>query len=103
MNLCVFALYDVKASFFSAPMFFAHRGMAIRAVIELGSDLSTMVGRHPADYHLYELGLFDDQTGSFQVAPPLSLGPVLSFLPAASVAPPPSLFPLERGNGEARP
>lgn len=98
MKLLAFALFDSKASFFNTPFFMPHRGQAVRAVIELGSDLSTTVGRHPADFHLYEVGEFDDQTGILVPLPPTSLGPVLSMLPQAPGQRP--LFPAPTEAGE---
>lgn len=96
MMLLAFALYDTKAQFFSSPMFFGARGQALRAMIELGGDLSTTVGRHPADFVLYEIGEFDDQSGALHPLPPRSLGPVQALLPGS---PPVRVFG-ERSNGE---
>lgn len=84
-----FSLFDSKTGFFHVPFFMPHAGHAIRAVMDLGQDLSTSVGRHPADYILYAVGSFDDQTGTFHVKHPEAIGSVLSFLP--NKAPP--LFP----------
>lgn len=81
MKLFAFSLFDVGASYFNTPFFFGQKGQAVRAMIELGSDLSTTVGRYPSDFHLYVVGTFDDQTGVLERVAPESLGPVLSFLP----------------------
>lgn len=77
-----FALYDTKAGLFHVPFFFPHMGQAIRACIDLAGDLSTIVGRHPSDFALYEIGLYDDATGTFSATNPANLGLVSSFLPA---------------------
>lgn len=77
-----FALYDTKAGMFHAPFFMPHMGQAIRAVIDLGTDLNTTVGRHPSDFALYDLGTFDDSTGVMSPTPPSNLGLVSGFLPA---------------------
>lgn len=82
MNLIAFAFYDTKASFFSAPFFMSHRGQALRAAMDLGSDLSTTIGKYPTDFVLYELGTFDDQTGVLTAINPVSLGPVQALLPS---------------------
>lgn len=81
MMLKMFSLLDTKAGFFHTPFFFAHVGQAVRACVDLGSDLSTQVGRHPADYALYFLGDWDDQTAAFHPANPENLGLVVSMLP----------------------
>ncbi|WNK12661.1 MAG: nonstructural protein [Microvirus sp.] len=91
MRLKAFALLDTKVSAFHTPFFMAHTGHAIRACGELGADLSTTVGRHPADFILYEIGEFDDSRGSLLPHDlPINLGPVLAFIPQRS----PSATPL---------
>lgn len=81
MNLIAFALLDIKTGHFNTPFFMTHHGSAIRAVMDLGGDLSTTVGRHPADFVLCEVGLFNDQTGHMLTEQVRQLGTVLSFLP----------------------
>lgn len=81
MMLKAFSLLDQKVGTFSPPFFMAHVGQAIRAVTDLGQDLNTTVGRHPADFALCQVGAFDDQTGQFEAMVPLHLGLVLGFLP----------------------
>lgn len=81
MLILAFSFFDTKAQIFSAPFFMAHRGQALRAAIDLGTDLQTTVGKYPADFVLYELGTFDDQTGTLTHSAPFSMGPVSSFLP----------------------
>lgn len=89
MILKAFALLDTKVSAFHTPFFMAHVGHAIRACGELGADLSTTIGRHPADFHLYEIGSFDDATGRFSAYDVLvSHGPVLAFVPRRDSATP---------------
>lgn len=81
MILKAFSLLDTKVGMFSAPFFLAHTGQAIRAVMDLGADQNTTVGRHPSDFCLCEVGFFDDQSGELQRVQPLQLGTVASFLP----------------------
>lgn len=88
MKLKAFCLLDTKAGIFHVPFFMAHVGQAVRACIDLGSDLSTTVGRHPADFALCEVGAFDDQTGVLEAVPPQQLGTVASMLPQRQPAPP---------------
>lgn len=81
MILKAFALLDTKTGAFGTPFFMHHVAQAVRACIDLGGNLDTTVGRHPADYALVELGTFDDQTGVLQAIPPHNLGTVAGFLP----------------------
>lgn len=90
MNLIMFSLFDTKTGTFATPFFMNHRGAAFRAVMDVASDMTTSIGRHPADYALYELGLFDDQTGRLEPCHPLNLGSAVQFLPSPTPAP---LFP----------
>lgn len=76
-----FALYDTKGGMFHVPFFFPHMGQAIRACIDIGSDPNTIIGRHPSDFALYCIGLYDDSNGTMQATPPENLGLVSSFLP----------------------
>lgn len=81
MILKAYSFLDTKTGIFSTPFYFLHEGQAIRAAIDIGSDLSTSVGRHPADYHLYFIGEFDDNTGLYSVVGPVGMGAVIAFLP----------------------
>lgn len=81
MKLLAFTLLDMKTGHFNTPFFMTHPGQAIRAIIDLGQDPSTTIGRHPADFVLCQLGGFDDQTGAFDQVVPQQLGTVASFLP----------------------
>lgn len=82
MIVKAFCLLDIKTGIFNTPFFMAHTGQAIRACIDLGQDMNTTVARHPADFMLCEIGVFDDQSGLVDPRPPLQLGTVASFLPA---------------------
>jgi hypothetical protein len=81
MILLVFAVYDSKAGFFEVPFFVQHKGQAIRAVIDLGSDLQSRIGRYPTDYSLFQIGTYDQDTGILFATAPDNLGVVQSFLP----------------------
>lgn len=67
MILSIYALHDRVAGYYGAPFFMGSNGEAVRAVTELARDLSTQVGRHPADFALYHLGEFDNVTGQFHI------------------------------------
>lgn len=81
MILKAFSLMDSKVQAFHAPFFMSHVGHAIRACAELAMDRNTTVGRHPADFILYEVGTFDDQTGVLRnLELVVNHGPVLTFI-----------------------
>lgn len=65
----VYTLYDVKAQQYNQPFYFPNHALARRATSELVIDLTTTVGRHPADFKLYYLGHYHDDTGAFELLP----------------------------------
>lgn len=87
MIIKAFSLLDTKTGMFNLPFFLSHEGAAIRAVIDLGGDMNTTVGRHPADFQLYYIGWFDDQTGIMTPDKQIAYGTVLSLMPTRSPAP----------------
>lgn len=98
MKLLVFTLLDMKTGHFNTPFFMTHPGQAIRAIMDVGQDPNTTVGRYPADFVLCQLGAFDDQTGSFDQQVPQQLGTVASFLPTAAA----QTLPLFSLNGDGQ-
>lgn len=76
-----YALLDTKSGIYSAPWFFPHDSYAIRAVVELGRDVTSMVGKYPADFVLCRLGTFDDVVGCLaSPVPVVSLGLVAALI-----------------------
>ena len=67
MILRIFSVRDAKADAFLQPMFMQSRGVALRAFSDSCMDSSHMFNRHPEDYCLYELGIWDDGKGSFEL------------------------------------
>lgn len=63
MRLNAYSLYDSKALNYSPPFYAPAHGAAVRLVMDLAADRNTSVGRHPADYTLFFVGIFDDYTG----------------------------------------
>lgn len=63
----VVSVYDSAVDAFGRPFFVPTVGAATRSFVNevnrVGSD--NAMAQNPADYHLYELGTFDDQTGRF--------------------------------------
>lgn len=73
MKLVVCAIRDRAADVFGQPMFTASVGQAIRAFTDQinGSDRDqNVLARHPEDFDLYELGIYDDATGLFETGTP---------------------------------
>lgn len=69
MVVNAFSFFDRKGGMFSPPFFFPSRGQALRVAQDLANDLGTMIGKHPADFDFFQVGQFDDASGTFAGAP----------------------------------
>lgn len=98
MVLKIFSVYDSKAEFHNTPFFMQSRGEAIRGFKEMADDGQTAIGRHPADFTLFELGEYDNLKATFSLHPtPVSLGLALELrTPAAAAAGPQQSLPLRK-------
>lgn len=90
----VFTIYDAKAEAYLPPFYFAATGQALRAFADMANEREHQVGRHPADYTLFELGYFDDGDATFEAhQAKIPLGTAVEYV---NVSPQASLF---RNNG----
>lgn len=87
MILNVYTLFDTKALIFNTPFFAMNDGVAKRMCADLVADMSTTVGRHPADYVLYNLGTYNDNDGAFALASPRNhVIDIISLVPPPTTA-----------------
>lgn len=65
MKRFVVSVFDRKLAAYGQPWFVPAVGAAIRA---FGDEINGdgPAAKHPGDYDLYELGLFDEDTGKFE-------------------------------------
>ena len=63
MILNAYTIFDTKSLVFNTPFFTHTDGAATRMCADLVGDTNTSVGRHPADYVLYQIGTYDDHLG----------------------------------------
>lgn len=64
----VLATRDIKANVFGIPMFVPHIGLAIRSFgdeCRRKGDPQNVLGNHPEDFELVQLGEYDDESGCF--------------------------------------
>jgi len=71
MQLNAYSVYDNKSLVYGVPFFAPTDGSAIRSFRDLANDTNTTVGRHPGDFVLYCVGLYDDQQGALSGLSPL--------------------------------
>lgn len=69
MKLKVYSLYDSKAEAYLRPMFMPTKGIALRTIVDELENPNNNLSKHAADYTLFELGEFDDETGTITMHP----------------------------------
>lgn len=67
MKLCVFAVKDTAVMGFQVPQFIAHFGGAVRWFGDQCNDKATAFGQHPEDYEIHDLGVFETDTGDWDL------------------------------------
>jgi len=60
----IYSVYDSKSQSFTPPFFQHQEGMAIRTFGDCINNTEHTFGKHPEDYTLYDLGIYDDSTGT---------------------------------------
>lgn len=72
MILVVFSIKDIAADAFGRPFFVQTRALAVRSFsdeVNRKAD-DNMMNKHPSDFALYEIGLFDDSKGTITSSQP---------------------------------
>lgn len=82
MKMKAIAVRDIKTGLFDPPFFLRHTGDAVRQWSIVTKNPETKYGAHPADFDLYCLGEFDDETGMYE-----SISPVLHLANGATDIP----------------
>ncbi|WNK13489.1 MAG: nonstructural protein [Microvirus sp.] len=62
----MFSVFDSKVGVYAQPFFVPSRGAAVRSFSDACVDDSLPFKKHPADYRLFYLGVYDDVAGSFE-------------------------------------
>lgn len=63
MFLNAYALYDIKSQTYGMPFFAVSDPVAVRTAYDGYLMADSTVLRHPEDFTLYRLGLYDDNRG----------------------------------------
>lgn len=88
MRLRAFCIYDQKAKAYMSPFFMGEVGQATRAFTDMAASADHLIGKHPEDYVLFEVGSFDDHTGLIApFATPELVISALQVLPGAGEHP----------------
>lgn len=70
MLMPIFAVYDRVVLAYMPPFVVRTAGEAKRQLVDTVRDPNHIFARHPGDYHLVNLGMFDDSTGLIQPTDP---------------------------------
>jgi len=70
MRVKAYTIYDTKSLTYSNPFYAPTHGAAIRIVTDATQDNNSQLARHPADFILYCVGEFDDNSGIFMPIDP---------------------------------
>ncbi len=81
MQINVYTIYDEAAKAYTTPFFLINDGLAIRAFVDnVNSKDDNNISRHPAQFTLFRIGEFNDQTAELLANNPKSLGNGLEFV-----------------------
>lgn len=77
----IFAVFDSAADAYMNPFFLPSKGMAIRSFSDSVNTPDSTLSKHPADYTLFHLGEWTDESAGFDLFPgPRSLGVAIEFV-----------------------
>lgn len=60
MKLNIYTIFDTASGVYMRPFFAQSDGQATRSFSDISNDKSHEIGKHPEDYSLYRIGIFDD-------------------------------------------
>lgn len=63
----IFVVYDSAAEYYGTPFFVRSTGEAIRSFTQAAHDPQTLVHRHPDQFTLFEIGVYDEQRGNIEM------------------------------------
>lgn len=73
MKLKIYSLRDQKTDAFMNPIAMQTTGQLLRMLSDEVNKQDSLVGQHPEDFELFEVGEYDTQTGTLTPCPPKSV------------------------------
>jgi len=70
MKYQIYAIYDTATESFMSPFFVKTEMEALRGFRDACQNPETPIGKHPGDYHLYQLGEYTDHNGDLRKQDP---------------------------------
>lgn len=83
----IYAVLDCKAEAYLQPIFAPTNAVAKRIFIEAALDQNHNFHKYAADYTLFEIGKFDEETANITAIPPNNLGNALQLTAIHSTEP----------------
>lgn len=83
MKLNIYSIFDSASGLYCRPFFTQSDAEAIRSFSDIATDSEHPIGKHPADYTLFRVGIFDDTTAKFTDEDNSTLGNALERIAAA--------------------
>ena len=62
----VFTILDKKSGLHGIPFFSPNKGTAIRQFEQMLKASDSFIAKYPEDFHLYQIGNFDEKTGEIK-------------------------------------
>lgn len=91
MKLNIYSIFDVASGAYLRPFFMQSDGQATRSFGDIAQDADHEIGKHPADYTLFKVGLFDDNSGEIVAWSPEKIATALELVSQAKNPVPGSL------------
>ena len=79
MNMKIFAIFDAKAEAYNQPFFLTNEGQATRGFSDAVNDPQSIMGKHPADFTLFRIGTYNEETAEIKSESPTVLGVGVEF------------------------
>jgi len=70
----IYSVFDSKSESYTPPFYQHTEAMAIRTFADACNDKEHTFGMHPDDYTLFDLGTWDDSTGTITQDKIVSIG-----------------------------
>ncbi|QCQ84811.1 nonstructural protein [Blackfly microvirus SF02] len=70
MRIQTYAVFDKAVSAFLQPFYARTRGEALRSFVQACNEEGSQFNRHAADYVMFFVGEFDDQSGMYHPQEP---------------------------------
>lgn len=91
MILKIYSIYDSKVEAFGTPHFLLNKGTFSRAIMEALNDPQISFSKYPADFTAFEIGEWDDTTGTLKMyTAKINLGTLTEYLAQMPALPSPT-------------